>query len=287
MIEEYFDLPSADHTRLHLHSWRSVDPDKIIVVLHGMGGHGGYYRNSLAPYLTEQRAAIYAPDLRGHGRSDGQRGDIVDFGIFQEDLRAAIEFARQRHPGLPFILLAESMGTPIAINFAAQAQGQYRPDALILAACVIAPTIKPRPGEIFRTSYYMLTNRRKIAIPITGREEQGVRDLDFVQVLKTDPLFNRKISVRFLLQMTGNMNRAARLPASLTMPVLIVQGGKDITIRMRPTRAFFDQIATTEKEMHVFPDALHAVLNDPAAPQVRAVLLEWIERVIAGQKTED
>ena len=285
MIEKFFELASADSTRLHLHSWQALQPDKVMVMVHGLGGHAGYYRNSVAPYLTEKNVTIYAPDLRGHGLSTGVRGDIENFQHLQQDVQAAVAFAREHHPGLPLVLLGESMGTPIAITYAAQASGHSRPDALILAACVVAPTVKPRLDEILRTSYYFIANRKKISIPITGREEQGIRDLEFVRVLKTDPMFNRKVSVRFLLQMSGHMNQAARLHDRLTMPVLLMQGGKDITVRHRATRAFFERIAAADKEMHVFPEAFHAILNDPDSPRVRAIMLNWLERV-AAHKSE-
>jgi alpha-beta hydrolase superfamily lysophospholipase len=283
-MEQIFELHSADGLRLHLHSWHAPQPDKVMVIVHGLGGHAGFYRDSVAPYLTTERVTIYAPDLRGHGRSAGMRGDIEDFEHLLRDVQAAVTFARQRHPDLPLILLGESMGTPLAITYAANSKDQHRPDGLILAACVVAPTIKPRLDEIFRTSYYFLTNRQKIAIPITGREEQGVRDPEFVQVLKTDPMFNRRVSVRFLLQMTGHMNQAARLHDHLTMPVLLMQGGKDCTVRHRATRAFFERIAATDKEMHVFPEAFHAILNDPDSPQVRATMLRWLERVVNSKE---
>ena len=285
MLEKFFELVSAGNTRLHLHSWQALQPDKVMVMVHGLGGHAGYYRQSVAPYLTEKNVTVYAPDLRGHGLSTGVRGDIEDFQHLQQDVQAAVAFAREQHPGLPLVLLGESMGTPIAITYAAQATGLSRPEALILAACVVAPTVKPRLDEIFRTGYYFVTNRKKIIIPITGREEQGIRDLEFVQVLKTDPMFNRKVSVRFLLQMSGYMGQAARLHDRLTMPVLLMQGGTDITVRHRATRAFFERIAAADKEMHVFPEAFHAILNDPDSPKVRAIMLNWLERV-AAQKAE-
>jgi alpha-beta hydrolase superfamily lysophospholipase len=278
--EEQHQIYSADGTRLHAHYWgpSGLHPTRVMVIVHGMGGHGAYYRSSLAPYLAPRGVATYAADLRGHGLSDGPRGHIETFAELEQDVAATVRFARKRHPDLPFFLLGESMGTPLAIVHAATSPKELQPDFLVLAACVIAPTVKPRIDEVFRTPFYYLTNRRKVAIPITGREEQGVRDPDFVRVLKTDELFNRYISVRFLLSMTSTMNRAARLHTNLTMPTLILQGGKDITIRHKPTREFFKRIAATEKEMHVYPDAYHAILNDPDSPLVRARLLDWMER---------
>lgn len=279
VTEETFKLTSPDGMRLNVYGWSGeAVPDKVVVVVHGMGGHSGYYSTSLAPYLVPSGVVLYAPDLRGHGHSEGKRGDISTFDFFQQDVETVMCWARLRHPALPLFLLGESMGTCIAIICAATASAAVRPDGLVLAACVIAPTVKPRADEIVRTLWYASRNRQKVALPITGREEQGVRDLAFVQVLKSDVLFNRHVSVRFLTSMTRHMNRAARLPQALHLPVLLLQGGHDFTIRFRPTRSFFKRIAVADKEMHIFPNAYHAILNDPDSPQVRAKIIEWLNR---------
>ncbi|MBN9388493.1 MAG: alpha/beta fold hydrolase [Chloroflexi bacterium] len=274
-----YKLTNSHGQNLHLHGWfGATRPDKIMVVIHGMGGHGGYYGDSLAPYLPPTGIALYAPDLRGHGLSEGRRGDIETFNHFQDDVATVIRWVRDRHPDLPLFLLGESMGTPIAITYAAGAPADAQPDFLALVACVVAPTVKPRLDEIFRTLYYLARDRRRTVIPITGREEEGIRDLEFIKVLKADELFNRKVSVRFLSNMSLHMQRASRLYLRLRLPVFMAQGGRDFTVRHPQTKAFFARIASTDKELHYFPEAYHALLNDPEAPQVRERLLDWMER---------
>jgi alpha-beta hydrolase superfamily lysophospholipase len=277
--EEAVSLTSPDGLRIHMHGWLpSYEPDKVVITVHGMGGHGGYYATSLAPYLAPAGAAVYAPDLRGHGQSEGTRGDIESFGHFQQDVETAIRWARLKYPELPLFLVAESMGTSIAINFAVQALPEVRPDGIILIACVVAPTITPSVREVTRTLWYLATDRRRVALPITGREELGVRDPEFIKVLKSDALFNRRVSVRFLSSMTGYMQHAARQPRNIKLPVLLLQGGRDCTVRHGATRAFFARISAPDKEMHYFPEAYHAILNDPDSPQVRERILAWLER---------
>jgi len=285
MSEEVFSLNSEDGLKLQMRRWLPLSaPDRVIVTVHGLGGHGRFYASSLAPYFAPTGAAIYSPDLRGHGLSEGLRGDIESFAGYQCDVAAAVRYAKSQHPGLPLFLLAESMGTSIAINFAAQAAPDVRPDGLILVACVIAPIVTPKVDEIFRTFWYLATDRQKPALPITGREELGIRDHEFIKVLKRDELFNRRISVRFLLKMTRHMQQAARRPSTLKLPVLVLQGGCDYTVRPRPTRAFFNRIVSADKEMHVFPKAYHALLNDPDAPLVRERLQRWLERQCLTKK---
>jgi alpha-beta hydrolase superfamily lysophospholipase len=285
MNEEVFSLTSEDGLKLHIYSWLPLSaPDKVIVTVHGLGGHGRFYSNSLAPYFAPTGTAIYAPDLRGHGLSDGSRGDLDSFEHYQRDLAMVVRWVRSKHPGLPLFLLAESMGTSIAINFASLAPSDVMPDGLVLVACVVAPYVTPKVKEVFRTAWYLATDRQKPALPITGREELGIRDHEFIKILKSDELFNRRISIRFLSKMTSHMRQAARRPNALKLPVLLLQGGCDYTVRAKPTRAFFDRIASPDKEMRVFPEAYHALLNDPDSYQVREHLQSWLERQCQKQK---
>lgn len=279
MIRKDFDIHSSDGIRLYLHTWQSPQPNKVMVIVHGMGGHANYYNDSLADYMHDKNMSIYAPDLRGHGKSEGKRGDIDDFNMFLEDVKVAVKFARDQHPTLPLVLLGESMGTPIAVNYAATAQGSLRPDALALLACVVAPTIKPRVDEILRTAFYLAVNRKKPAIPITGREEEGIRDREFIKILKSDPLFNRFVSVRFLLDFAKFTSRAFNSAEQLSMPTIVMLGGKDITVRPRSTKKFFDRISNKDKEWYVFPDIFHSILNDPEGDLVRAQLAQWLDHI--------
>lgn len=279
IITKDYKLTNSHGQTLHLHGWfGATRPDKILLVVHGMGGHGGYYASSLAPFLPPTGIALYAPDLRGHGLSEGRRGDIETFNLYQDDVATVVRWVREKHPDLPLFLLGESMGTPIAITYAASAPADAKPDFLALIACVVAPTVKPHFDEVFRTLYYLARDRRRTTIPITGREEEGIRDLEFIKVLKGDELFNRKVSVRFLSGMSLHMRRASRLYLRLTLPVFMAQGGRDFTVRHPQTKAFFARIASPDKELHYFPEAYHALLNDPEAPQVRQRLLDWIKR---------
>ncbi|MGH2930968.1 MAG: alpha/beta fold hydrolase, partial [Solirubrobacteraceae bacterium] len=75
--------------RIFWRSWTPQDdlsPDAVIVLVHGAGEHSGRYEH-VAAALTGAGAAVYAPDHRGHGRSDGPRAliDRVDHALADID----------------------------------------------------------------------------------------------------------------------------------------------------------------------------------------------------------
>jgi acylglycerol lipase len=59
--------------------WRPVAPARAaVVIVPGFNSHGGYY-SWVAGQLVAKRVAAYAIDLRGRGKSEGERFYVDDF----------------------------------------------------------------------------------------------------------------------------------------------------------------------------------------------------------------
>ena len=71
-----------------------------IVVVHGINEHSGRY-GRLADDLNRRGYAVYAMDLRGHGRSDGDRALIHSFDEYLDDLEILLARVAARQPGKP------------------------------------------------------------------------------------------------------------------------------------------------------------------------------------------
>ena len=67
--------PSTGLT-LRYRSWRPSSVKAALVILHGFGEHGGRYQ-AFASSLASRGIWVAAPDLPGHGRSGGKRGDLA------------------------------------------------------------------------------------------------------------------------------------------------------------------------------------------------------------------
>ncbi len=89
-------------------------PKAVVVVAHGFGEHSGRYQN-LVDALVPSGYAIYAPDHRGHGRSEGHRALIDKHTYLLDDLDRVFARAATDYPGLPVFLLGHSMGGNIAL----------------------------------------------------------------------------------------------------------------------------------------------------------------------------
>lgn len=90
--------------------WRPQGhPKAIIVICHGVNSHGGQYLWS-AERFAERGFAVYALDLRGRGRSEGERFYVENVADYASDVAGTIAIAKARDPGLPLFLLGHSAG---------------------------------------------------------------------------------------------------------------------------------------------------------------------------------
>src|SRR5438094_9822702 len=58
--------------------WSADDPRVIVLIAHGFGEHAGRYDHVARRLVDALGAAVYAPDHRGHGKTDGATGLIED-----------------------------------------------------------------------------------------------------------------------------------------------------------------------------------------------------------------
>src|SRR5688572_10509954 len=100
MEYENATLTASDGTALTTYSW-IPNIEKVrgnIIIVHGYGEYAGRYQH-VATYFTEQGYAVYAADLRGHGRSRGDEpGYFRSFDTLRHDLHEVVEWARDHHP---------------------------------------------------------------------------------------------------------------------------------------------------------------------------------------------
>src|SRR5262245_25292282 len=88
-----------DGVRLHVYEWAAIDgpPRGSVVLVHGLGEHLGRYAH-VAARLNAKRWRVFGCDLRGHGQSQGPRGDAPERDTFLEDLAQVIDAVRAQSP---------------------------------------------------------------------------------------------------------------------------------------------------------------------------------------------
>lgn len=132
---EYQDiwLQADDGTKLH--SWwipaQGDQPDSNIMLLYVHGNAENISSHSRSIYwLPPNGVSVLALDYRGFGASEGK----AQMPEMLQDLEAAAIWMKQQYPEKELMILGQSIGTVMAINFAAQAAEKYEVKALVLDA---------------------------------------------------------------------------------------------------------------------------------------------------------
>lgn len=122
--EEEETVQSAKGFNIFVRGWLpETAPRGVVVICHGVNSHGGQYA-----WVGEQFAsgglAAYALDLRGRGKSDGERFYVEDIADYVSDLAATIALARSRHPGLSTFLLGHGAGGVVSATYVLDNQAE-------------------------------------------------------------------------------------------------------------------------------------------------------------------
>jgi len=110
--------------------------ENTIILIHGVAS-SAYMYNKTAGLLQEAtKAEVYAIDLRGHGQSDGNSGDVDYINQYVDDLADIIKEIRKEKPNGKIIIAGHSMGGGVALRYAMEKQYE-QPDGFLLFAPLI------------------------------------------------------------------------------------------------------------------------------------------------------
>ena len=118
--DEY--LAGSDGPRLFVRSWLpSGTPLAVLVICHGFMAHSGQYE-WVAERAVEAGYGVYALDLRGRGKSEGERFFVSEIDDYVDDLAQLVALAHARNPGLSLFLLGHSAGGVVSTLYALRHQ---------------------------------------------------------------------------------------------------------------------------------------------------------------------
>ena len=253
--------------------WRPPSSPRCLVVLvHGFGEHGGRYE-PLAQALTALGIAVAAPDLRGHGRSQGVRGDIDRFSRYAQDLQAFTDAVALPWAGQPrFAIFGHSFGGLVAIHWAARHPTAL--DRLIVQSPLIdvgfpVPRWKIRLGEWL--SRWLPRTRLSINLDAAAL----THDAAIVAAYRCDPLVHDRISARAYQALVVAEQEALASAPRLRVPTLLFCGEEDHVVSVAAARRWFKRL-TCEKRLVSFPGAYHELHHESVREEVVRCAAEWL-----------
>jgi len=213
--------------------------ESTLILIHGVAS-SAYMYNKTAGLLQEAtQAEIYAFDLRGHGQSDGNSGDVDYLNQYVDDLADIIKEIRKEKPNGKIIIAGHSMGGGVALRYAMEKQYE-QPDGFLLFAPLIghnSPAFSQgQTTENKAEESFMKIHIERI-IGLTMLNEIGNHDYDSLPVLffnlpENVPL--RKYSYRANKSTTPD-DYVAGLKA-VDKPMLVLMGNEDEAFSAEATK---------------------------------------------------
>jgi len=132
-------MKASDDVQLAYYPFVRDDNTTITILYAGAGLYGNKAYQWVAKRLNEDHnIGCYMVDLRGHGHSQGERGDAPSVERVWQDVREIVEFVKHNHPGKPLYLVGHSSGAGLIINYAAQT-ADSKEDGYIFLAPFLGP----------------------------------------------------------------------------------------------------------------------------------------------------
>ncbi len=251
-LRDEFDGPhhlittSDENKILFLRAWepQTTSKEKAILIFHGITAHSGPYEMIAVP-LSQEGYTVFGLDLRGHGLSDGTRGDYPSKERLVKDLCETIEFIKQKVPIV--ILLGHSLGVLSSLIAVNNCQKDIEGLILLSAARTVRPDVYPKMS-IAKKLKILLSSILFPSKPVISYYREGMRGTD-------DPLFNFKYTYRFMKILSA---KNLTLSKKLDFPLFFGLGEKDELFSIEAGRELFNEIPCDDKEFFVVPGAKHA-----------------------------
>ncbi|MFO0052316.1 MAG: lysophospholipase, partial [Dolichospermum sp.] len=232
----------------------------ILAIVHGLGGHSGLYK-TIVEYLLPREYAVYALDLRGHGRSSGQRGYINTWAEFRDDLQAFLKLIQQQQPGYPIFLLGHSLGGVIALDYTLH----YIQDQSTLAGVIgFSPSIGQVGVPLSRVVLGKLLSRvwPRFSLHIGLDFSAGSRNQKILDSYTQDKLRHTLATARLSTEFFATVDWIHTHAEKWQVPLLILHGGADRIALPAGSQMFYEKVNYPDKLRIEYPGAYHNLHDD-------------------------
>jgi len=256
----------------------SGTPRGVVLINHGYAEHCGRY-HEVANVIVAAGWAAFAYDVRGHGRSPGQRGYIDRFSIYLDDFAAMHAAARKLVPApAPLVLLGHSHGGLIVLR-ALTADRPPEAAAAILSSPFLALRLAI-PG--YRRVLASIASKiaPKLSQPNALRVEDLTHDKGKQAERLADKLCFDVATARWFTEAAAAQDHVFAGASRIALPTTWLVGGDDPIADPARSQAVADKVRGAK--YHHLAGMRHEVLNEVDRGKVFSELTQVLAAAAAG-----
>lgn len=237
---DYSSMKTQTHTDFGVEQWTKMRDNKeifnrvyksqskdIMILIHGSGSDSRYLADIANEIANKNIATVITPDMRGHGRNTGKRGDIDFIGQLENDIEDFIQFSKKNFKAHNIILAGHSSGGGFVLRFIGNPKNKKVDKAVLISPYLgyKAPTVKPNSGGWVKVAL-------KRIIGLSMLNNVYVKNFNHLPVL----FFNRPETINDSLQvpsysynMTMNFNTEEHQKEidNINIPCMVLVGKED------------------------------------------------------------
>jgi acylglycerol lipase len=257
--------------RLFVRSWRPAgEVQGAVAIVPGFNSHSAYYAWAGAQ-LAETGLAVYSIDMRGRGRSDGERFYVDKFADYLSDVGSLLGLVKSRESSLPVFLLGHSAGGVISCLYALDHQEELA--GLICESFAFQTPAPDFALAVLKGLGYLAPHAHVLHL----KNEDFSRDPEEVKAMNDDPLIAHETQPT---RTVAELVRADELLkagfGAITLPLLIIHGTADKAAKSSGSQFFYEKAGSADKTLKLYDGGYHDLLNDLGKEQVMADVKGWI-----------
>lgn len=263
---------TPDGLRLYSEFDELEAPRAAILFVHGFAEHLGRYAEMVRK-LQDAGFSCYRFDLRGHGRSEGQRCHIFDFDDYIRDFNTLRKEVIARTEGIKRYVISFSNGG--LISFHSLARNSQGIDGLILNSPFFGFKLQVPPFKA------MIARQLSRFVPALSLHNELAakalsHDSAIVESYSTDPLVSHVATMRWFTETVRAHERVMEFAPNLTIPLFMQLPGDDQIASSARSQEVFAQIASSDKTLREYPGMYHELWNETDRDQTFQDLLDWL-----------
>jgi acylglycerol lipase len=264
---------SKDQLNINARCWKPETSVKgAICLIHGLGEHSGRYIH-LGEFFSSNGYVLLAADLRGHGKSEGQRGHTPSMDVLREDISKQLDETRICAPDSPVFLYGHSLGGTLVLSYCIRLHPQI--NGVIATGPLLCPGFAP-PGWKLALGRFMRNLVPTLAMSNEIDRDGLSRDPQVVDAYNTDPLVHDRVSARLGIDMIEEGLWLLENASTSEIPTLVMHGSADRICSPQASQEYA-QKAGSVCTLKIWDGFFHEVHNEPEQDQVLQYALQWMD----------
>ena len=268
-------VKSNDSKHLYYQQWLPDKPPRgQIFLVHGFSEHSGRYAEWILRFV-EKKLAVNTLDLRGHGKSEGQRGHTPSYQEMLNDIGLWIQQFKLKQ-GVPSVLYGQSLGGNLVLSYMLE-MPDFQPDGIISTSPWLKLVAEPKTlvalgARILRKIAPSFSRNSGLDINLLSHDPSVAED--YVR----DPLNHSQITPTLFFGTQKAARKIQGRPGDFNLPVLLMHGSGDKVTSFRASQKLAQDVQKTGNDITFVPwnGLFHELHHEYEQKEVFQTIIDWL-----------